>query len=156
MSARGDAGHALHRLLIASALTGVLACAAPKPPADAGLMTTSPPATLAQIYYWRARPGKLEEYNRYIREIAEPIDHDAQQRGAFVSVTTFVSRDTTTAWTHMRVFLLRDSAQLAALGAALDAAGARLQPDSVKRRMRGEYGATLRDAVGNVVVEVLP
>ena len=112
-------------------------------------------ATLAQVYYWRARPGKLDEYNRYITEVAEPIDAEARRQGAFLSVTTYVSRDTTP-WTHMRVFLLRDSAQLRGLGAALDAAGKRLEPDSVKRRVRGEYGVTLRDRVGSALLEVMP
>ncbi len=111
--------------------------------------------TIAQIYYWRARPGKLEEYNRYVREVAEPIDRATQQRGAFLSVTTYVAQDTLVPWTHMRVFILRDSAQLAALGAALDSAGVRLEPDSVKRRLRSEYAATLRDRVGQSTARIL-
>ena len=111
--------------------------------------------TLARIYYWRAKPGKLEEYSRYIREVAEPIDQEAHRRGAFLSVTTFVARDTTSPWTHMRVFVLRDSAQLAALSPALDSAGMRLEPDSTKRRQRGQYSASLRDAVGNATVAIL-
>ena len=112
-------------------------------------------ATLAQIYFWRARPGKLEEYTRYIRDRAEPIDAEARRAGAFISVTTYLASDTTVAWTHMRVFTLRDSIQLRALGEALTAAGARLQPDSVKRREQNEYSATLRDRVGSVVVEIV-
>jgi hypothetical protein len=111
--------------------------------------------TLAQIYYWRAKPGKLDEYSRYIRDVAEPIDHEAQRRGAFVSVTTFLAHDTASAWTHMRVFVLRDSAQLQALSGALDSATQRLEPDSLKRRVRGEYSAGLRDRVGAVTVEIL-
>jgi hypothetical protein len=55
----------------------------------------------------------------------------------------------------MRVFTLRDSTQLRALSAALSAAGARLQPDSVKRRQQSEYSATLRDRVGAVVTELV-
>jgi hypothetical protein len=116
----------------------------------------SPGGTIAQIYFWRAKPGKFDEYTRYIRDVAEPIDHDAQRRGAFLSVTTYVSRDTTTPWTHMRVFTLHDSAQLRALSVALDSAGLRLEPDSVKRRVRGEYSATLRDRVGAATVQLLP
>jgi hypothetical protein len=112
-------------------------------------------ATLGQIYFWRAKPGKLEEYTRYIRERAEPIDEEARRSGAFVSVTTYVAADTTVPWTHMRVFALRDSMQLRSLGAALSAAGVRLQPDSVKRREQSEYSATLRDRVGAVVVELV-
>lgn len=111
--------------------------------------------TLAQVYYWRARPGMLDAYNRYIREVAEPIDAEARRQGAFISVVTLQSTDTLSPWTHMRVFLLRDSAQLAGLGAALDAAGTRLEPDSVKRRVRGEYSATLRDRVGGTVLQII-
>ena len=111
--------------------------------------------TLAQVFYWRAKPGMLDAYTRYIKEVAEPIDAEARRAGAFVSVTTFASRDTLNPWTHMRVFVLRDSAQLAGLSAALDAAGVRLEPDSVKRRVRGEYAATLRDRVGSAVLDIV-
>ena len=127
--------------------------------ACAGTPAASPPspsiATLAQVYFWRARPGKLEEYTRYIRDVAEPIDHAAQRTGAFQSVTTYMSRDSTVLWTHMRVFLLRDSTQLRGLASALALAGAQAQPDSVKRRQQGEYSATLRDRIGATVVQVV-
>lgn len=112
-------------------------------------------ARIAQIYFWRAKPGKLEEYTSYIREHAEPIDEDARRAGAFLSVTTFMASDTTVPWTHMRVFMLRDSTQLRGLGDALTAAGARIQPDSVKRRQQSEYSASLRDRVGATVVDVV-
>jgi len=115
---------------------------------------SSPDATLAQVYFWRARPGKFDEYTRYIRDIAAPIDHDAQRTGAFLSVTTYMASDSTLPWTHMRVFLLRDSAQLKGLSDALTAAGVRLQPDSVRRRQQNEYSATLRDRVGATVLQI--
>ena len=141
-------------ILFAAASLG--ACAGRGGPAPAPVTAAGGSAgTLAQIYYWRTKPGKLDEYSRYIRDVAEPIDREAQRRGAFVSVTTFLALDTTSAWTHMRVFVLRDSAQLRALSAALDSATVRLEPDSVKRRVRGEYSATLRDRVGAVTVEIL-
>jgi hypothetical protein len=116
---------------------------------------TAGPATLAQIYFWRARPGRTAEYNRYIRDVAEPIDREAQRTDAFISVTTYEANDTTLPWTHMRVFLLRDSAQLRGLSAALTAAGVRLQPDSVARRRQSEYSATLRDRVGATVTSIV-
>ena len=116
---------------------------------------TDPSATLAQIYFWRAKPGKLEEYTRYIRDHAEPIDAEARRAGAFISVTTYMASDTTVPWTHMRVFLLRDSTQLQALGGALTAAGVRMEPDSVKRRQQSEYSASLRDRVGAIVVDLV-
>lgn len=112
-------------------------------------------ARIAQIYFWRAKPGKLEEYTRYIRDRAEPIDEEARRAGAFISVTTFMASDTTVPWTHMRVFMLRDSTQLRALGDALTAAGVRIQPDSVKRREQSEYSASLRDRVGATVVDIV-
>jgi hypothetical protein len=112
-------------------------------------------ATIAQIYFWRAKPGKVDEYTRYIRERAEPIDAEARRSGAFISVTTYQASDTTVPWTHMRVFLLRDSTQLRGLGDALTAAGARLEPDSLKRRQQSEYSATLRDRVGSTVVNIV-
>lgn len=112
-------------------------------------------ATLAQVYYWRAKPGMLAAYDAYIRDVAQPIDENARQHGAFISVTTYQSRDTLSAWTHMRVFLLRDSAQLASLGAELNAAGARIEPDSAKRKARSDYAVTLRDAVGSAVMDVI-
>lgn len=111
--------------------------------------------TIAQIYYWRAKPGKFDEYTRYVRDVAEPIDAEAHRRGAFVSVTTYMTQDTLTPWTHMRVFILRDSAQLLRLSGALDSAGMRLEPDSVKRRLRGQYSAGLRDRVGAASVAIL-
>lgn len=114
-----------------------------------------PDATLAQVYFWRARAGKVEEYTRYIRDVAEPIDHEAQRAGAFLSVTTYMANDSTLPWTHMRVFLLRDSAQLRGLGDALTAAGVRVQPDSIKRRQQSEYSASLRDRVGASVLQIL-
>jgi uncharacterized circularly permuted ATP-grasp superfamily protein len=135
---------------------GLGACAGRGRPAPAvATAAGSSTGTLAQVYYWRAKPGKLDEYSQYIREIAEPIDHEAQRRGAFVSVTTFFAHDTASAWTHMRVFVLRDSAQLRALSGALDSATIRLEPDSVKRRVRGAYSASLRDRVGAVTAEIL-
>ena len=116
---------------------------------------TASDATLGQIYFWRARPGKLEEYTRYIRDVAEPIDREAQRAGAFLSVITYMASDTTVPWTHMRVFLLRDSVQLRGLSAALTAAGSRLQPDSVKRRQQSEYSATLRDRIRASVTQIV-
>ena len=116
---------------------------------------SAPAGTLAQIYYWRAKPSRFEEYTRYVRDVAEPIDAEAHRRGAFISVTTYMTQDTASAWTHMRVFILRDSAQLRALSAALDSAGIRLEPDSIKRRQRSQYSAGLRDRVGAATVQIL-
>jgi len=142
-------------VLVCAAL---LACSASPPsttPSRTAGASSAAPGAIARVYFWRAKPGKLAEYNRYVRDIAAPIDEEARRRGAFVSVTTYVARDTTLPWTHMRVFVLRDSAQLAGLSAALATAGAAMEPDSVKRRQQSEYSATLRDAVSNGVMDIL-
>jgi hypothetical protein len=138
--------------LIALAAATV-ACAGSAGPAALG---PSNGATLAQVYYWKAKPGKFEEYGRYITTFAEAVDAEARREGAFLSVTTYGSRDTLSSWTHMRVFLLRDSVQLKGLSAALDRAGTRVEPDSAKRRVRSEYAATLRDRVDSATYEVMP
>jgi hypothetical protein len=138
--------------------TALVACSTSPPStasAPAGTASSFGSGTIARVYFWRAKPGKLAEYNHYVRDIAAPIDEEARRRGAFISVTTYVARDTTLPWTHMRVFILRDSAQLAGLSSALAAAGAALEPDSVKRRQQSEYSATLRDAVSNGVMDIL-
>ena len=145
-------------VLLGCGIGGTLACAAvarSTSTSGAAPSAVAEGGTLARIYYWRAKPGKFDEYSRYIRDLAEPIDHEAQRAGAFLSVTTFVSHDSASAWTHMRMFILRDSAQLAGLSPALDAAGIRVEPDSVKRRVRSQYSATLRDRAGDATVEVM-
>ena len=143
------------RGILLASLVGLAACATGTSQANTSAAPAARAGTLAQIYYWRAKPGKFDEYSRYVREVAEPIDSEAHRRGAFVSVTTYMTRDTTSAWTHMRVFVLRDSAQLRGLSGALDSAGMRLEPDSVKRRERGTYSAGLRDRVGAATVAIL-
>ena len=156
--------HSVTTLALAAACGVALSCAPyPKvktvpdviPQTATPLTMHAAEATLAQVYFWRARPGMLAAYNRYIRDVAEPIDREAQRADAFVSVTTYAASDSTLPWTHMRIFLLRDSAQLRGLGAALSAAGARLEPDSTRRRQQGEYSATLRDRVGATVTEII-
>ena len=129
------------------------ACRQAATPSPAPVASRSIP-TLARIYYWRAHPGKVDEYSRYIRDVAEPIDHEAQRRGAFISITTIRAADTTGAWTHARIFRLRDSTQLAGLAAALDAAGIAVEPDSATRHTRSAYSATLRDAAGSATMDI--
>ena len=151
------------RWLVRAACILSLACASSQSPGTAAAEADAArpvghlgaEATLAQIYLWRARPGMVDAYERYIRDVAEPIDAEAQRTGAFVSVTTYAANDTTLPWTHMRVFLFRDSAQLRGLSAALSAAGARLEPDSTRRRQQSDYSATLRDRVGGTVARII-
>lgn len=142
------------RVLALLVVAGALgACAHLPPPKPTAIPAAD--GSIAQIYYWRAKPGKFDEYTRYVTDVAEPIDAEAQRNGAFLSVTTFATRDTASSWTHMRVFVLRDSVQLREMSGKLDAAGVKLEPDSVKRRIRGEYSASLRESAGRATVAIL-
>ena len=107
------------------------------------------------MYYWKAKTGKLEEYNRYIRDYAAPIDAEAQRRGAFISVTTYVSEKPDSPWTHMRVFVLRDQKQQQELQKALDDAKLRLHPDEQERNRQAALAETLREAVGHETLAIL-
>ena len=146
--------HPMSRLARASLCIVTIGCAATSRAPSIG-SDQAADATIAQVYFWRALPGKFAEYSRYIRDVAEPIDRAAQRAGAFLTVTTYAANDTTVPWTHMRVFLLRDSTQLLGLADALRAAGTRVEPDSVRRRRQGEYSATLRVRVGATVTEIV-
>ena len=114
-----------------------------------------PGGSIAEVYYWKAKPGKLEEYQRYIRNYAAPIDREAQRRGAFISVTTYISQKTDSPWTHMRIFVLRDRVQQDGLQKALDDAKLRLHSDEQERNRQTAYAETLRDAVGHETLEIL-
>lgn len=111
--------------------------------------------SIAEVYYWKAKPGKLEDYNHYIKTVAEPVDFEARRVGAFISITTYISRNPDSLWTHMRVFVLKDREQAANLKKALDEAGLRVQPDEAKRTANVDLAATLRDAAGHEELEIL-
>ena len=99
-------------------------------------------------YYWRARPGKVDEYNDYIKRTAEAIDEDARRAGVFEEVRTVTpAPGTVTDWTHLRIFRLKNAAAEQALGAGLDAATIRVVPDEARRKANSERSAGLRDLV---------
>ena len=99
-------------------------------------------------YYWRARPGKLQEYTDYIKNTAEAIDEDARRAGVFEEVRTVTpAPGTVTDWTHLRIFRLKNAAAELALGAGLDAATLRVVPDEVTRKANNDRSAGLRDLV---------
>lgn len=114
-----------------------------------------PRGTVAMVYYWKAKPGKLEAYNHYIKTVGEPIDFEAQRARAFVSITTYISRGPDSPWTHMRIFVLKDRAQAANLEKALDDAGLRVEPDANKRKANADLAATLPDPVSHEELEIL-
>jgi hypothetical protein len=99
-------------------------------------------------YYWRAKAGQTDAYNEYIRKVAVPIDEDARRAGAFEEVTTVTPAPGIAAdWTHLRIFRLKNAEAADALGAALDAATARIVPDEAQRNANSERSSGLRDFV---------
>ena len=131
----------LARLIIIAALLVPSGAAAGQPPSSADT-----PVFVA--YYWRARPGKLEEYTAYIKDTAEAIDENARRAGVFEEVRTVTPAPGTVAdWTHLRIFRLKNAAAEAALAAGLDAATLRVVPDEARRKANSERSAGLRDLV---------
>ena len=114
-----------------------------QPAADAG------PVYVA--YYWRARPGRENDYNQYIRGTAEAIDEDARKAGAFIEVRTVLVTPPADGpppdWTHLRIFTLKNMADVEALGKALDAATLRVVPDEAQRKANSARSAAMRDLV---------
>jgi hypothetical protein len=126
--------------LLLTSLSSLQPVLAQAPPASGGAVFVA--------YYWRARPGKVEEYNTYITTIAEKIDEDARRAGVFEEVRTVMPAPGTTAdWTHLRIFRLKDAAAEQALGAGLDAATLRVVPSEAQRKANSERSAGLRDLV---------
>jgi hypothetical protein len=127
---------------------GVLAALLLPPLVSAGQRPATADTAVFVAYYWRAKPGKLEEYSAYIKNTAEAIDEDARRAGAFEEVRTVTpAPGTMTDWTHLRIFRLKNAAAEQALGAGLDAATLRVVPDEATRKANSERSAGLRDLV---------
>jgi hypothetical protein len=128
-------------LIVLGALLAPFDAAAGQPPSPAD-------APVFVAYYWRARPGKVDEYGDYIKHIAEAIDEDARRAGVFEEVRTVTpAPGTAVDWTHLRIFRLKNAAAEQALGAGLDAATLRVVPDEAQRKANSERSAGLRDLV---------
>jgi hypothetical protein len=114
---------------------------------EATAFQSEPAAFVA--YYWRARPGRAQEYNDYITKVAVPIDEDARRAGVFEEVRTVMpTPDGALAdWTHLRIFRLKNMAAVEKLSAGLDAATARVVPDEAQRKANSTRSAELRDLV---------
>jgi hypothetical protein len=108
-------------------------------------------STAFVAYYWKARPGRLQEYNDYINKVAVPIDEDARRAGVFEEVRTVMPTPapdgTLAVWTHLRIFRLKNLAAVEKLSAGLDAATLRVVPDEAQRKANSARSAELRDLV---------
>lgn len=142
--------------LVAAALAISMTASRAEGPALAQDREAPRKAAIAQILYFKAKPGKLDAYNRYIHDIAAPIDEDARKAGAFVGLTTLVNPDPNATWSHMRLFTFESREQLAAFSRKMDEATARVVTSEAQRQVNAALSASLRDRVGeSVVVEVI-
>lgn len=99
-------------------------------------------------FYWRAKPGRLDTYNEYIRTVAVPIDEDARRHGVFEELRTVTpAPGATNDWTHLRIFRVKNLAAVETFQPGMDAATARVVPDEAQRKANSERSAGLRDAV---------
>jgi hypothetical protein len=145
--------------MISKVLAGVIVATAaagvPRPVAMPLLAGSSAQATgeapAYVAYYWRARPGRVEEYNAYIKGTAERIDEDARQAGVFIEVATVLATPnpdgTKPDWTHLRIFKLKNLAAVDGLAPGLDAATLRVVPDEGQRKANSARSGELRDLV---------
>jgi hypothetical protein len=116
--------------------------------AAAGRQSAAGDTPVFVAYYWRAKPGKTDEYSAYIKNTAEAIDENARRAGVFEEVRTVTPAPGTTAdWTHLRIFRLKNAAAEQALAAGLDAATQRAVPDEATRKANSDRSAGLRDMV---------
>ncbi len=137
--------------LLASTL--FLLALTPWSPAMAMLQAFSAPEGPVYVaYFWQAKPGKIDDYNAYIKGTAEKIDENARQAGVFEEVVTLTPSQMGASaaiedWTHLRIFKLKNRASAEALAKGLDEATLRVVPDEAQRKANREKSENLRDFV---------
>jgi hypothetical protein len=88
---------------------------------------------IALVTYFKAAPGKIEAYSKWMAEVAKPVDDWAAEHGAFESVVTYVNPDPNGEWTHMRIFTFKSREQMNGMAKVMDAAHKAVYPDPQKR-----------------------
>src|SRR5881396_1896857 len=87
--------HTMRRIVMIALLLSAVGGEAPR----AQQPSQEPAAFVA--FYWRAKPGRLDAYDEYIKSVAVPIDEDSRRHGVFEELRTVVpAAGTTTDWTH--------------------------------------------------------
>ena len=109
----------------------------------------------ARIIYWRAKPGMLEAYSRYLQQYVDAIDERALQQGHLLKHATWVDATPNAEWTHMRVFEFKTHAQRETMKTALVQAAAELTPDASERAQRAQLAESLRDKVREQNLDLL-
>lgn len=135
-----------------SALTAVPTSTANKP---VSLVPPGYDGPLANMSYFKTKPGKLDAYSKWLAEVAKPVDDWAQEHGAFESCITYVNADPNASWTHLRIFMFKNRAQMQGMAKVMDEAHKALYPDEAKREAALGNKGDMRDQVGIMTVSVI-
>lgn len=111
--------------------------------------TSTAAPTCAREYKVRVHPGQEEAYERYLREVVEPIDALAHTQHVFAHMYALRPEYPDAGWTHSRVFLFRDRAQRERFTQAMAASASQYDGSAAATERRKALAATLRDTVGN-------
>ncbi len=110
---------------------------------------------IATVTYFKANPGKIEIYSKWLDEVGKPVDDWAVEHGAFESVKTYVNPDPNAPWTHMRVFTFKNREQQKGMAKVMDAAHKAMYPDEAKREAALGHKDDLRVALGGTIMQIL-
>ncbi len=103
----------------------------------------------ARSFRVRVLPGQEAAYERYLRDVVEPIDAMAHAAGVFAQMLAMRPEYAGADWTHARVFLFADTAQRDRFTAAMAQAAGRFDGDAAATARRKAFADTLRVTVGN-------
>ena len=108
------------------------------------------PATVvcARAFKVRVLPGQEAAYERYLREVVEPIDAIAHAAGVFAHMHAMRPENPDAGWTHARVFFFADDAQRDRFTDTMARAAAQFDGLPAATERRKALAATLRATVG--------
>lgn len=107
-----------------------------------------PEVRCARMFKVRVLPGQEAAYERYLREVVEPIDAMAHEAGVFAYMHALRPEGQDAGWTHARVFYFTDDAQRQRFAEDMARAAARFDGSADATERRKALAATLRDTVG--------
>lgn len=102
----------------------------------------------ARAFKVRVLPGQEAAYERYLRDVVEPIDAMAHEAGVFAHMHALRPEGDGAHWTHARVFFFSDEAQRQRFTEDMAAAAARFDGSPAATERRKALAATLRETVG--------
>jgi hypothetical protein len=109
---------------------------------------TSHAPTCARAFKVRVIPGQEAAYERYLREVVEPIDAIAHAAGVFARMHALRPEDPGADWTHARMFFFNDEAQRQRFTETMAQAAAQFDGSPAATERRKAHAMALRTTVG--------